>query len=55
MHGSGIGAVLISPTAAHYPLAIKLRFPCTNNITEYEACIAGLMVVIDMNVKDLEI
>ena len=37
LSGSGTGAVLISPTGQHYPVAAKLVFPCTNNISEYEA------------------
>lgn len=41
IHGNGIGVVLVSPTGAHYPVAVKLRFPCTNNMAEYEACTQG--------------
>ena len=41
MHGSGIGAVVVSPTGKQYPVAIKLNFECTNNIAEYEACANG--------------
>ncbi|PKI68456.1 hypothetical protein CRG98_011145, partial [Punica granatum] len=45
--GSGIGAVLISPDGRYYLVAAKIDFPCTNNVSEYEACILGLQVVID--------
>lgn len=34
---------------------IQLRFSCTNNIAEYEACIASLKAAVDMRVKDLEV
>uniref|UniRef100_A0A2N9EM86 Reverse transcriptase n=1 Tax=Fagus sylvatica TaxID=28930 RepID=A0A2N9EM86_FAGSY len=37
--GSGIGAVLVSPKGQQTPIAVKLGFDCTNNMTEYEACI----------------
>ncbi|XP_070022453.1 uncharacterized protein [Nicotiana sylvestris] len=37
----GIRAILISPTGQHYPATARLRFFCTNNIAEYEACIMG--------------
>ena len=40
--GSGIGAVLVSPKGQQTPIAVKLGFDCTNNMTEYEACIVGL-------------
>uniref|UniRef100_A0A2N9HIG8 Uncharacterized protein n=1 Tax=Fagus sylvatica TaxID=28930 RepID=A0A2N9HIG8_FAGSY len=39
--GSGIGAVLVSPKGQQTPIAVKLGFDCTNNMTEYEACIVG--------------
>ena len=34
-------------------MAAKLRFNCTNNMAEYEACILGLKMAIDMNVYEL--
>ncbi|XP_070004257.1 uncharacterized protein [Nicotiana sylvestris] len=49
----GIGVVLVSETGQHYPVSAKLRFPCTNNMAEYEACILGLKMSIDMNVQEL--
>ncbi|KAK4716850.1 hypothetical protein R3W88_015188 [Solanum pinnatisectum] len=51
--GKGIGAVLVSETGQHYPMAAKLQFNYTNNMTEYEACILGLKMAIDMNVHEL--
>ncbi|PKI45178.1 hypothetical protein CRG98_034429 [Punica granatum] len=53
--GSGIGAVLISHERRHFPVAAKINFPCTNNIAEYEACILGLQIAIDLKVKELEV
>ena len=34
-------------------MAAKLQFNCTNNMAEYEACILGLKMAIDMNVYEL--
>ncbi|XP_027769601.1 uncharacterized protein LOC114073842 [Solanum pennellii] len=51
--GTGIGAILISPTGQHYPATAQLRFFCTNNTTEYEACIMGLNMAIDLGVQEL--
>ncbi|XP_075087623.1 uncharacterized protein LOC142169633 [Nicotiana tabacum] len=48
-----IGAVLISEPGQHYPASAKIRFPCTNNMVEYEACILGIRMAVDMNVKEL--
>ena len=53
-HGCGIGAVLISPEGDQYPASARLTFPYTNNIAEYEACIMGLNMAIDMEIEDLE-
>ncbi|XP_070030290.1 uncharacterized protein [Nicotiana sylvestris] len=51
--GVGIGAVLVSEIVQHYLVSTKLRFPFTNNIEEYEACIMGLNLAIDMNIQEL--
>nr|XP_004234859.1 uncharacterized protein LOC101259718 [Solanum lycopersicum] len=48
-----IGAVLVSESSQHYPMAAKLRFNCINNMAEYEACILGLKMAIDMNIYEL--
>ncbi|PKI49916.1 hypothetical protein CRG98_029700 [Punica granatum] len=53
--GSGIGALLISPEGRHFPVAVKINFPSTNNIAEYEACILSLQAAIDLKVKELEV
>ncbi|XP_069146111.1 uncharacterized protein [Solanum lycopersicum] len=52
-HGKGVRAVLVSESGQHYPMAAKLRFNCTNNMAEYEACILGLKMAVDMNVYEL--
>ncbi|XP_070023214.1 uncharacterized protein [Nicotiana sylvestris] len=51
--GVGIGVFLVSETGQHYSVSAKLRFPCTNNIAEYEACNLGIKMAIDMNVQEL--
>ena len=51
--GTEIGAILISPTGQHYPATAQLHFFCTNNTTEYEACINGLNMAIDLSVQEL--
>ncbi|XP_070025457.1 uncharacterized protein LOC142181910 [Nicotiana tabacum] len=52
-NGVGIGAVLISRLGQHYPSSVKIRFPYTKNIAEYEACILEIRMVVDMNIKEL--
>lgn len=51
--GVGIGALLIFESGHHYPDSAKIRFPYTNNMVEYETCIIGVRIAIDMNIKEL--
>ena len=51
--GVGTRAVLISPNGCHYPATAQLRFFSTNNTTEYEACIVGLNMEINLDVHEL--
>ncbi|XP_070050069.1 uncharacterized protein [Nicotiana tomentosiformis] len=51
--GMGIEVVLVSETGQHYPVSAKLRFSCTNNMAEYEACILGVRLAVDMNIQEL--
>ncbi|XP_075101818.1 uncharacterized protein LOC142177246 [Nicotiana tabacum] len=51
--GVKIGAVLISESGQHYLSLATIRFHCTNNMTEYEACILGIRMAVDMNIKEL--
>ena len=51
--GNGIGALLISPESCHTPFKARLCFSCTNKMAEYEACIFGLKVAIDLGIKYL--
>ena len=53
--GRGVGAVLISPEGNHCPFTTKLSFDCTNNVTEYEACVLGLQVAIEKKIKSLKV
>ncbi|XP_070046583.1 uncharacterized protein [Nicotiana tomentosiformis] len=49
----GIGAVLVLEMGQHYMVSAKLRFPCTNNMAEYEAYILGLNLAVDINIQEL--
>ncbi|XP_070028762.1 uncharacterized protein [Nicotiana sylvestris] len=51
--GVGIGAVLVSEIGQHYPVSVKLRFLCINNMEEYEACIIGINLATNMNIEEL--
>ena len=53
--GSGIRAVLITPDNGYIPFTARLCFEFTNDVAEYEACIMGLIVAIDLRIKILEV
>ena len=55
MYGCGIGAVLVSPQGDQFPTSARLTFPYTNNIAEYEACIMGLKMAVEMGIEELEV
>ena len=57
--GYGIGVLLISPHSDHIPRSVRLaftnRYPATNNIIEYEACILGLETALELRIRRMEI
>ena len=57
--GYRIGVLLISPHGDHIPRSVRLafadRYPATNNIVEYEACILGLETALELGIRRMEI
>ena len=53
--GAGAGAVVISKDGMHFPACSKLNFDATNNVSEYEACILGLRLALDMDIRRLAV
>ncbi|RVW70315.1 Pol polyprotein [Vitis vinifera] len=57
--GYGIGILLISPHDDHIPRSVRLAFsdrhPATNNIVEYEACILGLEMALELGIRQMEL
>lgn len=54
-HGSGARILFITPQGHTIPKAYKLCFPCTNNIAEYEALVTGIKMVVEWNIKKLQV
>ena len=54
-YGNGIGVLLITHEGSHISLAIKLNFEVTNNMAEYEACIARMEALQDLGLKEAEV
>ncbi|KAL6335026.1 hypothetical protein AAG906_025813 [Vitis piasezkii] len=57
--GYGIGLLLISPHGDHIPRSIRLAFsdrhPATNNIVEYEACILGFEITLELGIRQMKV
>ena len=43
------------PQGELIPFVRNMTFPCTNNEVEYEACILGLQVALEHNVRKLHV
>jgi ribonuclease HI len=53
---TGAGAVLlfISPLGKHLRYVLRLHFPASNNVAEYEALVNGLCIAIELGVRRLD-
>jgi ribonuclease HI len=53
--GAGAGLLFISPLGEHLRYAVRLHFPASNNMAEYEALICGLKIAIETGIKRLDV
>ena len=53
--GNWVGTVLVSPDQKQIPIAVKLNFQCTSNVTEYEACIVGLHAALELRAYEIDV
>ena len=51
--GVGAGVILVSPEGGKFQYAVRLHFPTSNNIAEYETLISDLRIAIDIRVTRL--
>jgi ribonuclease HI len=52
--GAGDGLLFISPLMKHVRYVIRLHFPASNNVTEYEALVNGLRIAVELRVRRLD-
>jgi len=50
-----VRVVFVSLKSQQILVSVKLNFDCTNNVTEYEACIVGLQVALEFRAYDLSV
>jgi hypothetical protein len=51
--GAGAGLLFVSPLGEHMRYAVRLHFPASNNMAEYEALLCGLRIAIETGIKRL--
>jgi hypothetical protein len=52
--GAGVGLLFISPLGKHLRYVLRLHFPTSNNVAEYEALVNGLCIAIELGVRRLD-
>jgi ribonuclease HI len=52
--GAGVGLLFISPLGKHLRYVMRLHFPASNNVAEYEALVNGLCIAIELGVRCLD-
>jgi ribonuclease HI len=52
--GAGAGLLFISPLGKHLRYVLRLHFPASNNMAEYEALVNGLRIAIELGVWRLD-
>jgi ribonuclease HI len=53
--GAGAGLLFISPLGEHMRYVVRLHFPTSNNMAEYEALLRGLRITIKTGIKRLDV
>jgi ribonuclease HI len=51
--GAGAGVLFISPSKDELRYVLRLHFPASNNTAEYEACLHGMRIAVELGVKRL--
>jgi ribonuclease HI len=52
--GAGAGLLFISPLGKHVRYVLRLHFPASNNMAEYEALVNGLRIAVELGVRRLD-
>jgi ribonuclease HI len=52
---AGAGLLFISPLGEHMRYVVRLQFPASNNMAEYEALLCGLRIAMETGIKRLDV
>ena len=53
--GAGVGLVFVSTLGVRMRYMVRIHFPCSNNVAEYEALINGLRIAIELDIRRLDV
>ena len=53
--GTGAGLVFVSPLGVRMRYMVRLHFPSSNNVAEYEVLVNGLSITIELGIRSLDI
>ena len=53
--GAGAGLLFVSPLGKYMRYMVRLHFPTSNNMAEYEALLSSLRITIELGVKRLDV
>jgi ribonuclease HI len=53
--GAGAGLLFISPLGEHMRYAVRLHFPVSNKMAEYEVLLCGLRISVETGIKRLDV
>ena len=53
--GTDVGLVFVSPLRVRMRYMVRIHFPSSNNLAEYEALINGLRITIELGIRHLDI
>jgi ribonuclease HI len=55
INGAGAGILFVSPNKDKLGYVLRILFPASNNMAEYEACLHGIRLAVELGVKRLYI
>jgi ribonuclease HI len=53
--GARAGLVFVSPLSVHMRYMIRIHFPASNNVAEYEALVNGLHITTKLGIRWLDV
>ena len=53
--GADVGLVFVSPLGVRMRYMVRIYFPSSNNVAEYEALVNGLRITIELGIRRLDV